>query len=119
MNILVVESQYNSISEMETHYNSFTDAEVDVEYASEIDIEEEREDYDAVLSELVLEDGVRGPDVLDQFKADNKALYTVWSRDEAVDHPEIQEALDQYQVIQKPGKYLDLEKLVEEELVPK
>jgi hypothetical protein len=61
---------------------------------------------------------VRGPDVLDQFKADNKALYTVWSSDEAVDHPEIQEALDRYQVIQKPREYLDLEKVVQEELNP-
>ena len=118
MKILVVESPYNSLEEMDELYNSFTDAEVDVEYASEIDIEEVREDYDAVISELVLEDGVRGPDVLDQFKADNKALYTVWSRDEADDHPEIQEALDRHQVIQKPRKYLDLEKVVQEELNP-
>lgn len=39
---------------MDELYNSFTDAEVDVEYASEIDIDEVREDYDTVLSELVL-----------------------------------------------------------------
>lgn len=117
MNILVIESQYNSTSEMETLYNSFTDAEVDVEHASKIDIEEKREDYDAVISELVLEDGVRGPDVLDQFKADNKALYTVWSRDEAVDYPEIREALDRYQAIQKQADEMDLEKVIEE-LVP-
>lgn len=118
MKILVVESPYNSLEEMDELYNSFTDAEVDVGHVSDIDIEEERDEYDAVLSELVLEDGVRGTDVLDQFKADKKAPYNVWSSDEAVDRPEIQEALDRYQVIQKPREYLDLEKVVQEELNP-
>jgi DNA-binding NtrC family response regulator len=118
MNILVVESQYESSEELETLYNSFTDAEVDVGNISDIDLEEERENYDVVLSELVLEDDIRGPDVLDQFEADRKALYTVWRRDEADGYPEIQEALDRYQVIQKPAEYMDLEKVVREELVP-
>ncbi|MFB6241219.1 MAG: hypothetical protein ABEJ36_00255 [Candidatus Nanosalina sp.] len=118
MNILVVESQYESTGEMEALYNSFTDAEVDVGHVSDIDIEEEREDYDVVVSKLLLEDEVRGPDVLDQFSADTKALYSVWRRDEADDYPEIQEALDQYQVIQKPREYMDLGRVVQEELVP-
>jgi hypothetical protein len=56
MKILVFESPCNSLEEMDELYNSFTDAEVDVECASEIDFEEEIDDYDAVISELVLED---------------------------------------------------------------
>ena len=118
MNVLVIESPYESTDEMEALYRTFTDAEVDVDHASEIDIEEVREDYDTVLSELVLENGVRGPDVLDQFEADRKALYTVWRSNEADDYPEIQEALDQYQLIQKPRNHMDLEKVVREELDP-
>mgnify|MGYP007023716219 FL=1 len=118
MNVLVIESPYESTDEMEALYRTFTDAEVDVDHASEIDIEEVREDYDTVLSELVLENGVRGPDVLDQFEADRKALYTVWRRDEADDYPEIQEALDQYTVIHKPRNHMDLEKVIQEELSP-
>jgi hypothetical protein len=118
MNILIVESRYNSVEEMDALYNSFTDAEVDVGHASEIDIDDVRDDYDTVLSEVILDHDLKGPDILDKFKADKKALYTTWRRDEADDYPELQEALDQYNVIHKPTKHMDLKRVVQEEMTP-
>lgn len=118
MNVLVIESPYESTDEMEALYSQFNDAEVDVEHISDIDVDEKSGEYDTVLSEVVLDENIRGADVLDKFDADRKALYTAWRRDEADDYPEIQEALDQYTVIHKPRNHMDLEKVIQEELSP-
>lgn len=118
MDILVVESEYESTGQSEILYNSFTDANVDVYNHSDLDADEMRNDYDVVLSDLALGDGVMGPDVLDQFDADRKALYTAWRQDEAGDRSSISDALEEYQVITKPREYLDLKTVISEYLVP-
>lgn len=40
MNVLGIESPYESTDEMEALYNQFTDAEVDVEHITDIDVDE-------------------------------------------------------------------------------
>lgn len=115
MRILFVESEYESSDNMEDLYNFFTDAEVDLYTADELDFEGMKDDYDVVLSEIELGYELRGPDVLDRFNADTRALYTVWDLDDARGEPEVAEAFERYEVITKPGP-IDLEQLIEENL---
>lgn len=115
MRILYVESEYESAEETELMYNSFTDADVDVLNPSDLDFDAMEDQYDAVLTDLNPGGELMGPDILDRFKADAKAIYTAWRKDETRDHPLVSKALEEYQVIAKPGS-LDLQELVEENL---
>lgn len=115
MKILYIENEYESAEETELMYNSFTDAEVDVVNPSDLDIDEMKDVYDAVLTDLSPGKGLMGPDILDRFNADTKAIYTAWRKDEARDHPLVSRALEEYQVIPRPSG-LDLQELVEETL---
>ena len=117
MDILLVENRYEDTGELEDLYNSFTDADVDVYEPDDIDFDEMSEAYDVVLSELVLGDGVMGPDVLDRFEADRKALYSFWREEEAKNNTVISRELERYDVYPKPGpRSLNLEEMVEEQV---
>lgn len=117
MNILFIEAEGEDSSYWEELYNNFTDSNVDVYIPSELDIDDMGSSYDVVLSELHLGDEIYGPDVLDSFDAERKAVYTVWREDEAHDRPDLIENLDRYPVLKKPGS-LNLADLVDKELGP-
>lgn len=115
MNILLVESRYENSEDLDKLYNSFSDADIDVYTPDELDFEGMSEDYDVVLSELSPGYGFTGTEILNQFEAEKKAIYTVWQEDGVVDNPELSGQMQEHEVISKPGP-LNLESLVEKEL---
>ena len=115
MDILLLEAETEDSSYWEELYNNFSDANIDVYSPSELDADSVGGDYDVVFSELELGVEIYGPDILDRFDADTKAVYTVWRAHEAYNKPNLIENLERYPVVKKPGN-LDLALLVEEEL---
>lgn len=110
MDFLLVESGGEAVQDMEDMYGFDTSAEVDIYSVSDLDNREVADNYDVVLSRFFLGDGRLGPDILDRFEADTKALYSSW-REEKRENPVLSRDLQKYPVVPEPGRK-DLEEFV-------
>lgn len=110
MKFLLVEPENEAVHGMKEFYSSNTSGDVDIYSVSDLDTGEIADNYDVVLSRFFLGDGRLGPDILDRFEADTKALYSSW-REEKRENPVISRDLQKYPVVPEPGRK-DLEEFV-------
>jgi len=114
MDYLLVESGEKPVQDLEDMYGNGTSADVDIYSVSDLNTEEIADNYDVVLSRFFLGEGRMGPDILDRFEAETKALYSPW-REEKRENPVLSRGLQKYPLVPEPGRE-DLEEFVEEYL---
>jgi hypothetical protein len=114
MKFLLVEPGNEVVHGMKEFYRSNTSGDVDIYSVSDLNTRQISDKYDVVLSRFFLGDGRMGPDILDQFEADTKALYSGW-REEKRENSVISRDLQKYPVVPEPGGK-DLEEFVNEYL---
>ena len=114
MDFLLVESGEKAVQDLKDMYGNGTSADVDVYPVKDLDTEEMADSYDVVLSRFFLGEGRMGPDILDRFEAETKAIYSSW-REEKRENPVLSRGLQKYPLVPEPGRE-DLEEFVEEYL---